>query len=179
MALLEGEHIRLRALEPGDIDLLYEWENDTAIWNVSNTISPYSRFQLEQYVLNEQQDLMASRQLRLMVEVKNSRNHHQPAGTIDLFDYDPLHARTGVGILIRDPYRSKGYATEAMDVVIRYAFGTLNLHQLFCNIAPTNTTSLKLFDKLGFVRCGIRKDWIRNDETWHEEWMFQLINHEK
>jgi diamine N-acetyltransferase len=174
--LMVGKNVRLRALEPGDVDLLYAWENDTSIWKVSNTLAPFSRFQLEDYVLNTQHDIFASRQLRLMIELLNPGEEERPAGTIDLFDYDPINARAGIGILVREPFRKKGYAAEALDLFIRYAFGTLHLHQLYCNISPVNVASLSLFEKFGFMKCGIKKDWILDDRHWQEEWMFQLIS---
>ena len=149
---LTGIHVKLRALEPGDVDLLYTWENDPSVWNVSNTLSPFSRFQMEELVLNTQNDIFASRQLRLMVDLVEMGSGEMPAGTIDLFDFDPYHHRAGIGILILEPYRQKGYAFEAMEIFIRYAFGTLQLHQLYCNISPDNTSSLHLFEKLGFVK---------------------------
>jgi diamine N-acetyltransferase len=176
---LTGSQLKLRALEPGDVDLLYAWENDTSIWKVSNTLAPFSRYQLEEFVLNSHQDLYTTRQLRLMVELLQSGDPEKPIGTIDLFDFDPAHQRAGVGILVQEPYREKGYAHEAMNVFIEYAFGTLGLHQLFCNIAPDNTSSLNLFEKLGFVKCGIKKDWNRDGHRWQEEWMFQLINRDE
>ena len=49
---LTGQHITLRALEPADVDLLYKWENDTSIWKVSNTLVPFSKHILEQYIRN-------------------------------------------------------------------------------------------------------------------------------
>ena len=48
---IEGRTIRLRAVEPGDVDLMYEWENDCDIWPVSGTTEPFSRHQLEQRAL--------------------------------------------------------------------------------------------------------------------------------
>ncbi|MCX6306444.1 MAG: GNAT family N-acetyltransferase [Bacteroidetes bacterium] len=176
--LLTGIHVRLRALEPGDAEVLYAWENDTSIWNVSNTLAPFSRFQLEEYVLNAQNDIFASKQLRMMIDLVGPGAEGQPVGTIDLFDFDPLHHRAGAGILIREPYRSQGYGFEAMELFIRYAFGTLRLHQLYCNILPDNVASLQLFEKLGFVRCGIKKEWVHDGLQWQDEWMFQLLNHD-
>jgi diamine N-acetyltransferase len=172
-----GNNIKLRALEPGDVDILYAWENDTSIWNVSNTIAPFSRFQLEEYVLNTQSDIFSARQLRLMIDLVIPAAGEKSVGTIELFDFDPLHRRAGVGILIREPQRERGFASEAMNLIIRYAFDTLHLRQLYCNISPDNVTSLNLFDKLGFVKCGVKKDWICDGQGWQEEWMFQLINH--
>ncbi|MDP1624047.1 MAG: GNAT family N-acetyltransferase [Bacteroidales bacterium] len=175
--ILTGVNVRLRALEPGDVDLLYAWENDTSVWDVSNTLVPFSRFQIEEYVLNTHHDLFRTRQLRLMVDLNDTDEGDIFAGTIDLFDFEPFHHRAGVGVLIREPYRKKGYAYEAMELFIRYAFNKLQLHQLYCNISPDNVISLKLFEKLGFLKCGIKKDWMHNGHTWQEEWMFQLINH--
>lgn len=174
---LTGINLRLRALEPDDVDLLYSWENDTSIWNVGSTLAPFSRYHLEEYVLNSQNDIFATKQLRLMIDLIETGEKKKSVGTIDLFDFEPLHHRAGVGILICGPSREKGYGFEAMQIFIRYAFGTLHLHQLFCNISPDNISSLNLFNKIGFEKCGIKKDWIHDGQKWQEEWMFQLINH--
>ncbi|MEI7499914.1 MAG: GNAT family N-acetyltransferase [Bacteroidota bacterium] len=174
--LLTGPNLMLRALEPRDVETLYEWENDTSIWKVSNTLTPFSKFHLEDYVLNTQHDIFASKQLRLMVVLLKPDEANTPVGTIDLFDFDPFHFRAGVGIMIREIYREKGYAREAMEIIIQYGFEVLRLHQVYCNISPDNLSSLHLFEKLGFVKCAVKRDWINEGEQWKEEWMFQLIN---
>ena len=168
----------MRALEPADTELLYEWENDTSIWGVSNTLTPFSRFQLEQYIMNAQEDIVASKQLRLMIERTDGDGDPLPLGTIDLFEYDAMHQRCGIGILIREPYREQGYGTEALETLIRYAFSKLRLHQLYCHISAENTASIRMFEKSGFVKCGVRKDWVHQADGWHDEWMFQLVNHD-
>jgi diamine N-acetyltransferase len=177
--MLKGIKVKLRALEPADIDLLYAWENDPAVWPVSNTVAPFSRLQIEEYVLNSQNDIFTTRQLRLMVDLVQPIPGIISVGSIDLFDFEPLHHRAGVGILIREPFRAKGYAQEAMKLLIGYAFSTLLLHQLYCNISPDNITSLSLFQKLGFARCGVKKDWVQDAGKWKEEWMFQLIRRDE
>jgi diamine N-acetyltransferase len=174
--LLTGPNLHLRALEPRDIDTLYDWENDTSIWKVSNTLTPFSKFQLEEYVLNAHNDFIAARQLRLMIVLRKPIELETSVGTLDLFDFDLIHHRAGLGIMIRESFREKGFAREAMEIIIPYAFGTLHLHQLYCNISPGNKPSLHLFEKLGFKRCGIKRDWINDEGKWKAEWMFQLIN---
>lgn len=174
--LLTGRRVWLRAPEPSDIDLLYRWENDPAAWTVSHTVTPYSRLAIEEFVMNTQYDLFTARQLRLMIAPKRSRQGMSAIGAIDLFDFDPVNRRAGTGILIDPAYRSKGYALEAMEIFIRYAFLKLPVHQLHCGILPGNEASLRLFRKLGFTRCGIRRDWIRHEHGWLDEWVFQLIN---
>jgi len=174
--LLTGNLIRLRALEPADVDLLYQWENDTSVWKLSNTLAPFSRFQLEEFVINGASDIFASRQLRLMIDQISGQEQPEAVGTVDLFDFDPYHHRAGIGILIRKQHRQKGFASEAIQLLTQYSFETLCLHQLFCNISQDNTASIKLFEKHGFIRCGIKKDWNYNNQRWDDECMYQLIN---
>ncbi|MCX6279909.1 MAG: GNAT family N-acetyltransferase [Bacteroidetes bacterium] len=176
--LLIGTNIRLRALEPEDIDLLFDMENDTSIWRVSNTNAPFSRFQIEQYVIDAPNDIYANRQLRLMIDFIAPEKQKQTVGAIDLFDFDPFHQRAGIGILIIEPFRDKGIARQAMEILIRYAFTNLGLHQLFCNISMDNEPSVRLFEKLGFMRCGVKKEWLRDGAIRKDEWMFQLLCHE-
>lgn len=48
--ILETDSVRLRALEPEDIDVLYKWENDTRIWKMSNTVAPFSKYVLRRFI---------------------------------------------------------------------------------------------------------------------------------
>jgi diamine N-acetyltransferase len=170
-----GEIVSLRALEPEDVDILYKWENDHLIWHLSNTLTPLSRFTLEQYVLSAGQDIFATRQMRLMVDLKIPEKGMRTIGSVDLFDFEPLHLRAGVGILIHEDFRGKGYASEALSLLIDYAFGTLQLHQLFTNISTENENSIRLFESKGFSYIGTKKEWNRNRHKWLDESMFQLI----
>ena len=90
--LLQSELIKLRAMEPEDIEILYRWENDTDIWKVSNTIAPFSKYVLRQFIENQSRDIYETRQLRLIIE---SRTSGTPVGAIDLFDLDLQPARRG------------------------------------------------------------------------------------
>lgn len=172
--MIKGEKIVLRALEPEDIDLLYECENDRESWHLSNTLTPFSRFALEQYIMAADQDIFTMKQLRLMID-KTGTTKKESIGAIDLFDFDPINKRAGIGILIIKNERNKGFASEALKLLIRYCFTTLELHQLFCNIETTNTASLKLFQNQGFEISGNKKDWVRKNNQWNDEYFLQLI----
>ena len=88
--------IKLRPLEPADIDLLYQWENDLSIWEISNTKTPFSKHVLAQYIVEAAKDIYETKQLRLIIQNENL----EAVGAIDLFDFDPYHLRAGVGVLI-------------------------------------------------------------------------------
>jgi diamine N-acetyltransferase len=174
--LLEGNTILLRAPEPEDLENLYRWENDTDIWQVSNTIVPFSRFTLRSYIENAHRDIYETQQIRFMIDATN-QNPFQTVGTIDVFDFDPYHNRAGVGILIgKLDERGKGYAKEAINVLVGYAFSILKLHQLYCNISISNLSSIKLFQNCGFEITGEKKEWIKSLDGWQNECFLQRIN---
>ena len=169
--MLKGENIQLRALEPSDLETLYQWENDTNIWKVSQTIAPFSKHVLTQYLANAHQDIFTAKQLRLIIE-KEGRS----IGTIDLFDFEPTHQRAGVGIWIADEgERQKGYAKEALQLLIDYAFKQLQLKQIYCNISSANKASINLFSGLDFMLVGVKKDWNKTQEGWEDELLFQRL----
>jgi diamine N-acetyltransferase len=173
MVRLSGERLLLRAPEPEDLDMLYLWENDPDVWHVSNTLTPFSRYTLKNYIENSHLDIFEAKQLRLMIELRNSIT---TIGTIDLFDFDPYHHRAGIGVLIGDvTQRGLGYASEALDLMIGFCFEHLRLHQLYCGIGADNHSSIKLFTSKKFIQCGERKDWLKTPGGWQSELLFQLI----
>jgi diamine N-acetyltransferase len=171
---MKYREIKLRALEPEDLEVLYEWENNDSNWIISNTISPFSKYTLKRYLENSHKNIYETGQLRLMID-------HIPdkttIGTIDIFDFDPFHKRAGLGILIaNEAYRRKGYASMSLTCLIDYCFKTLRLHQLYCNILSNNHESMDLFKKQGFVETGVKKEWINTSDSYLDEHIFQLIN---
>ena len=171
--ILKNTNISLRALEPEDLDVLYRWENDPAVWHLSGTLVPYSRYLLKQYLENARKDIFELKQLRLIIDLNSEKRQ---VGAIDLFDFDPYHRRAGVGILVAEPSdRRKGYAREALDSLMKYCFDVLKLRQIWCNIAESNSKSLKLFTSAGFRVVGEKKDWLFNGKDYENEWLLQCL----
>ncbi|WP_264547944.1 GNAT family N-acetyltransferase [Flavobacterium sp. N2820] len=174
MITLTGNTIYLRALEPEDLEFIYAIENNESVWEVSNTQTPYSRFLIRQYLENAHQDIYEAKQLRLAICLSDT---FEAIGLIDLFDFDPKNNRAGVGIVIsNESNRNSGIGSEALQLVINYAFNQLQLHQLYANIGSDNEISKQLFTKFGFQKIGTKKDWIKVDNIFKDEILFQLIN---
>jgi diamine N-acetyltransferase len=172
--MLENKNIKLRALEPSDIDLLYQWENDPQVWPVSNTISPYSEHHLKEYLETAQYDIYATRQLRLVIHDKKT---DLSVGFIDLYDFDPMHLRSGVGVLIGvDGFRGKGIANEAMELMSEYCFKYLKLKQLYSHVDETNDASISLFEKSGFLCTSSLRDWKNTEDGWIDVLIYQKFN---
>lgn len=171
---LKGALVYLRALEPEDLSFLYEVENDRSLWEVSNTVTPYSKWILKNYLENSHQDIYEAKQLRLAIVNNNSDTL---LGLVDLFDFDPKNNRVGLGIVIKNlDDRNAGIGSEAVKLLIDYAFETLHIHQIYVNVTVTNTASVKLFSKFGFQLVGVKKQWNRVGSAYVDEALYQLIN---
>lgn len=172
MNTLQGNLVKLRALEPEDLEFLFQIENDESFWEISHTQTPFSKYVLKQYLENAHLDIFETKQLRLIIEENSSE---KKVGMIDLFDFNPQHKRAGIGILIHPDFQQKGFASEALSLLIQYSFLHLQLHQLYANIMSDNEKSLLLFEKHSFKKVGTKKEWIFSDGKMKDEILFQLI----
>lgn len=155
--ILENEKVRLRALEPEDLDLLYEWENNTTVWESGSTIAPFSKKILKDYIDNSHLDIYEAKQLRLMIDERSSG---KTIGAIDLYDFDARNRRAGIGIYVVEEFQRKGYALNALQVLLTYCSSMLLMHQLYVEVQVDNKASLSLFQKAGFSIVGAKKDWL-------------------
>lgn len=173
MKTLQGNLINLRPLELEDLQFLYDTENDESNWKVSGTQVPYSKHILKNYIENSHQDIYEAKQARFVVA---SKELSIPIGMIDLFDFDPINKRAGIGIIILEKHQNQGFATEALKMIISYGFHYLSLHQLYANITTDNKNSIALFEKFKFQQTGIKTDWIYYDQEFYSEATYQLIH---
>ena len=171
MVTLKGERIYLRALEPEDLELIYAIENDESVWEVSQTQTPYSRFLIKQYLENCHKDIYEVKQLRLVIVT----NDNEAVGFVDLFDFDPKNDKVGLGVLVLGQARGKKYGREALELLIKYVFTNLYVHQIYANVLEDNHISIKLFESLGFLKSGVKKDWILEGNQYKNEYLFHLI----
>ena len=169
---LEGKKIFLRKMEPEDLEFLYSIENNSDFWHVSETKSPYSRWELKQYIENYCYDIFTTKELRLMICDYASQ---KPVGIVDLFEYHPLHNRCGVGIIVSPEHSGMGIATETLQLVMEYAFKTLLLKQLWCLIDDTNDISKALFEKCGFEQTGTLKQWKQTEAGYADVLVYQCV----
>ncbi len=179
---LTGEKVCLRRLEAGDLDFLYRWENDPDVWQYGDCgaatwraegviaadtppegeekeeaptpLERFTRDELREFIENQQFGFHAAGQLRLVICRRDPASPLSgiSVGFIDLFDFDPVGLRAGVGILICAPqHRGRGYGREALKLASDYARRVLGLRSLWCSVATDNTASLALFSGAKFV----------------------------
>ncbi len=168
---ITGDKCILRALEPTDVELLYLWENDREVWRISGTYAPISRERLQHFIEEQNYDIYATRQMRLVVECEGIA-----IGTLDVVDFDPLNNRFGVGILIYSAEsRRRGFARSAIEAIKEYGRSVLNVKQIWASVAADNIPSIELFKSCGFEQCARRKAWLRRGEQYIDEIEFQCL----
>lgn len=170
--LLENDILCLRAPEPEHLDLLYAWENDTAIWENGASIVPFSRYSIKQYLIDYKYDIYTDKQLRLMVTLRETG---KTVGMVDLYDFDPFHRRAGVGILIDSKDRCKGYGLQALTLLEEYAFQFLNLKQLYAIVPEKNSGSTRLFTKAGYRQTGLLEEWLSSGDSFYHALIMQKL----
>ena len=157
MGLLDGELVVLRAVEPEDVDLMYLVENDTSLWQYGNSNVPYSRYALGRFIEQSSGDIYADGQLRLTVRTCKG----VPVGFVDLQNFDHTHSRAEVGIVILPEMQGRGYASEALRLLSRYATAVLRLHLLYAVVSEDNDVACSLFSRSGFRLSCTLPEWLK------------------
>ncbi len=171
--MLENNKIRLRAVEPEDLDRLYTWENNPQLWAVGNARNPYSRFVLKQYIVDTDKDIYETKQLRLMmVSVETG----ETVGTVDLFDFEIHHSRIALGLFVDPAFQGRGFAKASIQLVEEYVFNFLKINQLYCHISEKNSSSRIMFEKEGYESNGMLKSWIKTPDGFENILVFQRFN---
>ena len=165
------EEIHLRALEPEDIEILEKIENNSHYWNYSNQTEPFSRYILKQFINQQKQDIFEVRQKRFAISLETLNT----LGFVDIFDFEPMHRRAGIGIFILDEYRRNGIGKKSVTLIGEYAKKYLNLNCIYANIAKENIPSINLFESCGYEKIGLKKEWNFYENSFHGEYLYQII----
>ena len=96
-------------------------------------------------------------------------------GCVDLFEYDMVNSRAGVGVFIDEKFRNKGFATKALSILKSICIKDYFISNLYANILCTNKPSIKLFKSAGFTKNGIKENWIRTEKSMLDVWFFQCF----
>ena len=169
--MTKTQEIRLRAIEPEDLDLLYQIENNKELWNVGISNVPYSRYTLHNYIATASNDIYVDRQVRMMVENMSG----EVVGIVDLVNFDPSNSRAEVGLVILDAFRRQGYGGLVLSSIAAYALETLHLHQLYAYVDTDNEGSMKLFQKQGYLLSTTIKDWLYDGHKYRDVVLMQLL----
>ncbi len=103
-----------------------------------------------------------------------------PIGTLSL-DCPPVtrhHRSLTLGIMLAPRFQGKGYGTEAIRFALDWAFGMANAHAVRLNCFSYNKRALRVYDRMGFVREGVRRHSLFHDYEWHDHVLFSMLESE-
>lgn len=165
--------IHLRALEPEDLDWLYELENDPGMWAVGADAMHYSRYALRRYVAGQPRDFFQAGELRLAVVAGGL---DRPAGLIDLTARSMADGRAEVGIGLRRDCRGRGIGGAALRAIEDYARRYLRLRLLYALVSDTrNDPCRRLFRAAGYEQTALLRGWHRCEDGYEDVALVQKL----
>jgi [ribosomal protein S5]-alanine N-acetyltransferase len=174
--ILEGKRIYLREIKVEDVNQNYcGWMNDPDVNKyLESRFAVHSIASLRKYVKN----IINDRLNVFFAIILKTENKH--IGNIKLGPINNLHNVADIGIIIgeKDCW-GKGYATEAINLVVNYAFTRLNLHKITAGCYATNKGSLNAFLKAGFSQEGVRKQHCFSEGKYVDDIVLGIIKSEK
>lgn len=170
--------MKLRPIEPEDLELLYTIENDPELWDTTSSEPPFSRYALKQYVAAST-SIYACGELRLVIEAEDANAQKQSIGLVELINFSPLAARAEVGIALLKEFRHQGYGSRALALLEAFAIRRLHMHLLYARASATNLASQQLFRKSGYEAIAELPDWVFENDSYHAATLFLKILQKK
>ena len=171
--LIHGKRILLASLDPENLSAAYQkWMKDPDVLKyLTHPDGNYELENLKEFVASMNEDV--SNQL-LGIFLKQGGQH---IGNVKIGNIHPKHHRADVGIIIGDKTLwGKGYATEAIQLVIQYAFHTLKLHKLIAGMFATNLGSYRAFLKAGFWKVGCYRKHYWIDGAYCDAYLLEILH---
>lgn len=152
--MMQGKRVKLRPLSALDTDDIVRWRSMPEILAQMFADEPPTRARHLGWLASIQ--ARGDRQEFVIVESAIDR----AIGTVGL-GIDGKNHRAEFGILIGEPdARGKGYAHEAGDLILRYAFDDLKLHRVYLQVFADNRVAIQLYEALGFCREGTLRQHV-------------------
>ncbi len=149
--IFQGKRVRLRGLQPADAEFFHAWNRDTDMARAVDWIWPPMPLEWERHWLEKQVSERPTGD-NYNLGIENAQG--ELVGTITSHDCDRRTGCFSYGVAIRDEYQRRGYAREAILLLLRWFFEELRYQKVTVDVYSFNEASLRLHDSLGFVREG-------------------------
>ena len=173
LRFLAGERITLRPLDREDLALVRKWSNDPEIRRLTGEIKPMTDQAAEDFY---QRTLDHNDRVWFIVELNETGAPIGEAGLLRMF---PAWRTTDLSIIIGEREEwGKGYGTEAIRLLLDYAFGALNFHRVAIGVVGFNERALGFYEQVGFRREGIQRDGYYIGHQYHDFVMMSILEDE-
>jgi RimJ/RimL family protein N-acetyltransferase len=170
---ITGDRIYLRPIDVEDADLFVLWLNDKEIREYWGATSPLNKIREKEFLEPFYKD---DRNVALGIVLKEN---DQLIGYTGLYGISVYHRRAELGILIGDKACwSKGYGTEAMNLILKHGFDQLNLHRIYLFVLDFNPRAIRAYEKVGFKKEGVFRDHGYRDGQYCDDYAMGILESE-
>lgn len=179
--MIYGERIRFRKAERTDLAMFVNWLNDPEVRQGLAMHLPLSLAEEERWfetLLQRPNDERV-----LVIEVRSTADDGQeiwrPIGNCSLFDVDWRNSNAELGIMLGEKACwNQGYGSEAVKLLVRHAFKTLNLHRVWLRVFETNPRAIRSYEKAGFVHEGRKRQSEFRDGSYIDTLLMSILRNE-
>lgn len=171
---IEGKLIDLRLVRESDLDAYLTFLQDDEMRRLTGTQDEYTRDKVAGWI--QKIALTSGDRADFMIVTKDT---DELIGEVVLNEIDSINRSANIRIAIQgNKYRGKGYGTEAMMLMLRYGFETLQLHRIHLGVYAFNPRAIHVYEKIGFQREGIHRDSLFLNDAYHDMIMMAMLEDE-
>jgi len=174
--VIYGDRIRFRAPEKEDIAMFVDWLNDPEVRAGLSLFLPMSVAKEEHWFENMLKRPQEEQPMTIEVQDEVGWN---PIGNVGLFGFNDISRSAEAGIMIGEKaYWDQGYGTEAMKLLLKHGFETLNLNRISIQVFANNPRAIRCYEKVGFVHEGRSRQAIFTDGVYYDVLWMSVIREE-
>jgi RimJ/RimL family protein N-acetyltransferase len=174
--IFQGQRVRLRAVEPTDWEVHYQWDFDTDSARLSSDIwFPQSRETTRAWAEEQSKRRPDDDIFRFQIERLDGG---ELVGTLNIHTTNLRCGTFMYGIAIMPEYRRKGYASEAIWLAVRYMFQERRYQKVTAEVYSFNEASARLHERMGFTLEGRLRQMIYTGGEYHDALIYGLTKEE-
>jgi diamine N-acetyltransferase len=172
-AFLVGDRVYMRPLESEDLPHIRKWANDPEIRRLTGEVTPMSKSDANAFLEKVRSD---ENRVWFVVALKENDRLIGEAGLLRMFH--PWRTTDLTLIIGEKDAWGKGYGTEAILLLLDYAFGCLSFHRVSVGVVGSNERAIRFYEKVGFRKEGIQRDGYYYDHTYSDFVMMSILEDE-
>ena len=170
---LIGKRVYLRALEKEDLICIQKWSNDPEIRKLTGEVASMDQADADKFLERVYND---DARKWFVIVIKENNQVIGEAGLLRMF---PAWHTTDISVIIgeKDAW-GKGYGTEAILLLLDYAFRCLNFHRVAIGVVGFNKKAISFWKKIGFKKEGVQRDGYYYNHKYFDFVMMSILEDE-
>lgn len=173
--LLEGKTIRLTAVEREDIEEFTKWYNNTEFMRYYDVISAVPKSREEVLEIIEEAQKSTDKYIFAIRTIIGNKFIGVTGFENVLWNNRNALIYIGIG---NENYRGQGIGEEALNLTMEFGFEEFNFNRIYLNVLEYNDRAISLYEKLGFLKEGIQREFIIRDGKTYDMYLYGILQRE-